>query len=124
MLLLVVFSQSTEEKFQRAKIYYSDSQQLSQLESLGVAVDHGKHKKGYFIISDFSSSELTIARDNGFKYDILVDDLEQHFLIQNNLKAAVRNLECSDISEDPIKLRCTLMILQVLWVVTLHTKRY
>ena len=83
---LTSFSQSSEEKFQRAKIYYSDSQQLSQLESLGVAVDHGKHKKGYFIISDFSGSELTIARDNGFKFDILIDDLEQHFLTQNNLQ--------------------------------------
>tara|TARA_B110000093_G_scaffold166808_1_gene192437 strand:+ start:190 stop:435 length:246 start_codon:yes stop_codon:yes gene_type:complete len=54
------FSQSIKEKFQRAKIYYSDSQQLSQLESLGVAVDHGKHKKGYFIISDFSHQSLQL----------------------------------------------------------------
>ena len=93
------FSQSFEEKFQRAKIYYSDSQQLSQLESLGVAVDHGKHKKGYFIISDFSTSELTIARDNGFKFDILIDDLEQRFLTQNNLQTPLINLDCDNSAE-------------------------
>ena len=93
------FSQSFEEKFQRAKIYYSDSQQLSQLESLGVAVDHGKHKKGYFIISDFSTTELTIARDNGFKFDILIDDLEQRFLTQNNLQTPLINLDCDNSAE-------------------------
>ena len=96
---LTSFSQSIKEKFQRAKIYYSGSQQLSQLESLGVAVDHGKHKKGYFIISDFSSKELTIARDNGFKLEVLIDDLEQHFLTQNNLKVPLKNLECATVSE-------------------------
>ena len=54
------FSQSTEEKFQRAKIYYSDSQQLSQLESLGVAVDHGKHKKGYLLFQTFLPQSLLL----------------------------------------------------------------
>ena len=98
-ITLTCFSQSFEEKFQRAKIYYSDSQQLSQLENLGVAVDHGKHKKGYFIISDFSTTELTIARDNGFKFDILIDDLEQHFLTQNNLQVPLINLDCGDSTE-------------------------
>ena len=93
------FSQSLQEKFQRAKIYYSDSQQLSQLESLGVAVDHGKHKKGHFIISDFSTKELTIARDYGFKLEVLIDDLEQHFLTQNNLIVPLKNLECAALSE-------------------------
>ena len=95
----VCFSQSLEEKFKRAKIYYSDSQQLSQLESLGVAVDHAKHKKGVFIISDFSTSELSIARDNGYNIEILIDDLEQHFLTQNNLKVPLRNLACIDDSD-------------------------
>ena len=95
----VCFSQSLEEKFKRAKIYYSDSQQLAQLESLGVAVDHAKHKKGVFIISDFSTSELSIARDNGYNIEILIDDLEQHFLTQNNLKVPLRNLACIDDSD-------------------------
>ena len=94
----VCFSQSLEKKFKRAKIYYSDTQQLSQLENLGVAVDHAKHKKGVFIISDFSTSELSIARDNGYNIEILKDDLEQHFLTQNNLKVPLRNLACTDDS--------------------------
>ena len=96
---LTSFSQSIKERFQRAKIYYSDTQQLSQLESLGVAVDHGKHKKGHFIISDFSTKELTIAHNNGFKLEVLIDDLEQHFLTQNNLKTPLKNLECEALSE-------------------------
>ena len=117
------FSQSLQEKFQRAKIYYSDSQQLSQLESLGVAVDHGKHKKGHFIISDFSTKELTIARDYGFKLEVLIDDLEQHFLTQNNLRVPLKNLECAALSK-PIKLQFISMILQDLWAAILHTKKY
>ena len=93
---LTGFSQSPENRFKRAKIYYSDTQQLSQLESLGIAVDHGKHKKGHFIISDFSTKELTIARNNGFTCEVLIDDLEQHFLTQNKLKTPLRNSECAD----------------------------
>ena len=70
-ITLTCFSQSFEEKFQRAKIYYSDSQQLSQLESLGVAVDHGKHKKGYFIISNLKPLSRAIVSSVVEKSEII-----------------------------------------------------
>ncbi|MFT4942742.1 MAG: carboxypeptidase T [Patiriisocius sp.] len=94
------FSQSFEEQFQRAKIYYTVSEDLSHLESLGVAVDHGTHKKGYFIVSEFSTTELDIARANGFKVDVLIEDAKEHFLLRNNTQAALKNLTCGETEEE------------------------
>tara|TARA_B100000795_G_scaffold112523_1_gene83390 strand:+ start:13657 stop:16014 length:2358 start_codon:yes stop_codon:yes gene_type:complete len=94
------FSQSFVEKFQRAKIYYSVSQDLSRLESLGLAVDHGTYKKGYFIISEFSTTELDIARANGFKVEVLIQDSKEHFLARNNTQAPLLNLNCGETGED------------------------
>ena len=56
-------------------------------------------KKDTLLFQTFLTTELTIARENGFKFDILVDDLEQHFLTQNNLKTPLRNLDCDNSAE-------------------------
>ena len=50
------FGQSIPEKYQRAKIFYSQAEELKELNSLGIAVDHVTHKQGVFVISDFSVS--------------------------------------------------------------------
>jgi len=74
-LLLVVFllsatlssAQETQEIFQKAKIHYNSKEDFKRLSHLGIAVDHGIHKKNHFFISEFSVSELERARQNGFK---------------------------------------------------------
>lgn len=99
MLLICNFfsnAQEFQEKYQKAKIYYTNNQDLKQLDQLGIPVDHGIHKKGYFIISDFSVSELEKARNAGYQVDILIEDSKQYFLQQNNLnKIPLRNPSCS-----------------------------
>ena len=57
------FSQNLQEKHQRAKISYNQSEDLIKLESFGIPIDHGVHKKGVFIISDFSISEIQTAKN-------------------------------------------------------------
>jgi hypothetical protein len=99
-ITLTGFSQLLEEKFQRAKVYYSASEDLTRLENLGVTVDHGIHKKGYFVISEFASTELEIARFNGFQVEVLIDDVQEHFLAQNNLRTPLRNFTCAETIND------------------------
>ena len=98
LLLITVstFAQLEQEKFQRAKILYSEPSDLSRLENLGLPVDHGNHKLGYYVISDFSENELDIARENGFQVDILIEDSKQFYLERNAQRLPSRNLTCAE----------------------------
>ncbi|MFT5780292.1 MAG: carboxypeptidase T [Crocinitomicaceae bacterium] len=92
----LVFSQSEQEQHQRAKINFNSPNDLANLDALGIPVDHGKHKRGHFIISDFSISEIEKARNAGFEVEVLIEDSKEYFLQQNSLKAPVqRNPTCS-----------------------------
>ena len=91
------FSQNLQEKHQRAKISYNQSEDLIKLESLGIPIDHGVHKKGVFIISDFSISEIQTARNTGYTVDILIEDSKEYFLQRNSINSITeKNLFCTD----------------------------
>ncbi len=92
------FSQEIQEKHQRAKINYTQIEDLCRLDALGIPVDHGIHKRGYFVISDFSVSEIEAARNEGFSVDILIEDSKEYFLQQNRMSSAPQeNLFCSNL---------------------------
>lgn len=67
-----------QENYSRAKIW-TTNQGLSTLSELGIPVDHGKLKKNTFIISDFSNSQIELARENGFKVDVLIKDVQEYY---------------------------------------------
>ncbi len=90
------FSQNVQEKHQRAKINYTHLDDLSQLDAMGIPVDHGIHKRGHFVISDFSVSEIEKARNAGFIVEVLIEDSKEYFLQQNRInRAPERNLTCN-----------------------------
>jgi hypothetical protein len=95
IVLLLVFSlglaQENQEIYQRAQINYNSIEDLSALASLGIAVDHGVHKRGFFIISDFSKSEIAAAQNAGFLVDIIREDSKAYFLEQNRINAPAQN---------------------------------
>lgn len=91
----ISFSQEIQEKHQRAQINYTNSSDLLRLEALGLPMDHGVHKKGVYIISEFSISELEKARQAGFTVEILIEDAKEHFLQQNRQNNPIpENLNC------------------------------
>ncbi|MEX0997562.1 MAG: M14 family zinc carboxypeptidase [Flavobacteriaceae bacterium] len=87
LLTLLIFSfsflQAQQEKFHRAKIEYQNPENLKTLDQLGVAIDHGFHKKGHFIISDFSDAEISAARSAGLQVTILTEDIQKVYVEQN-----------------------------------------
>jgi len=88
-------AQTFQEKYQRAQINYSEASDLTRLAELGIPVEHGVHKKGFFMISDFSVTEIAVARQAGYTVDILIEDSKEHFLQQNrNPQPLQRNLAC------------------------------
>ena len=74
IVFTTIFTYAQAEKYSKAKIY-TDEQGMQKLSSLGIAVDEGIYRKGLFFISDFSETELGLIRSNGFKMEILVDDV-------------------------------------------------
>ncbi len=96
--------ESTNEKYQRARIYYNSQNVFNQLEQLGLALDHGKHKKNVYIESDFSESQIAKARQIGVKVDVIIDDVQKHYMNQNDpnhpsyVPPRKKNANCADNS--------------------------
>lgn len=90
LLLLAFFSFGQTEKYSRVKIY-TDESGIVQLAKAGVTLDHGELKKGFWFTSDFSATEIAIVRSNGFKYDILIDDVKQYYKDQNKENRSTGN---------------------------------
>ena len=95
------FAQEVQETHQRAKVFYSQPEDLQRLHNLGIAVDHGINKRNTFIISEFSVSELDKVRAAGYQVEVLIEDARAYFLDQNrrNLPAQ-RNTTCDGASDD------------------------
>ncbi|MHA7057622.1 M14 family zinc carboxypeptidase [Aquimarina sp. M1] len=86
-----------KQTYSKAKIIYNTPENFEKLMAAGIPMDHGQHKRGIFIISDFSSTELEIARNMGFLVEIIVEDSEADFIRRNEIaktKKTVRNFTC------------------------------
>ena len=91
------FGQNEQEKYQRAKIFYNQAEELKELDALGIAIDHVTHKQGVFIISDFSVSELELAKNAGFSVEILIEDSKEYFIERNVLNISPKSsINCED----------------------------
>ena len=81
-----LFAQQKVEQYHRAKIIYSSIENFKKLEKLGVPMDHGNHKVGYSLTSDFSDAEIQAAKNLGLEVDIEIEDVQQFYLKQNDPK--------------------------------------
>ncbi|PCJ78355.1 MAG: hypothetical protein COA57_16180 [Flavobacteriales bacterium] len=77
--LSIAFSQ---EKYSRVKIY-TDDNGLRQLTNAGVTIDHGNYRKDVWFISDFSEKEIQLISQSGFPFEVMIDDVQQHYIEQN-----------------------------------------
>ena len=96
IIFLCSFSQINEKIYHRAKIFYNSPIDLLRLSNQGVPLDHGTHKKGIFIESDFSENDLSIAKALGLKTEISITDIKQFYISQNNEKASNQFLKNLD----------------------------
>lgn len=109
-LLLILFfcqlsllAQHNSEKYHRAKIVYQTVENLKKLQQLGLPMDHGIHKVGYSLTSDFSDFEIQIARNLGLEVTIEIEDVQKFYVEQNNSKVAFsRNPQNVSCSSNPI----------------------
>ncbi len=88
LLAAVVFSQT--EKYSRLKIY-TDNTGLIKLASLGLPIENGKVKQGVFVVTELSASDIKIVANNGFKYDVMIDNMSEYYVEQNLKNEAINN---------------------------------
>lgn len=101
-VLSCTFTQAQEDRpiFQRAKISYNGENNLQKLIELGIFADHGLHKDGMFVISEFSEQDLAQARDEGYAVEVIIPDLKAHFLAQNQIEnRSTSNTTCDQGGE-------------------------
>lgn len=84
LLTATTFAQDRPNPHHRARIYYETADQLARLDRLGVAVDHGEHKIGYSLESDFSEWELAVVAAQGMTYEIVIKNVGQYYLDRND----------------------------------------
>ncbi|MBL4861713.1 MAG: immune inhibitor A [Crocinitomicaceae bacterium] len=82
------------QHYAKVKIY-TDAVGMQLLGQLGLAVDHGEHKENTFIISDFSEREIQILEQNGFEFDVLIEDAKAYYLKRNQFpEGTAKNVNC------------------------------
>jgi hypothetical protein len=92
----VLFALTTfSQQYSKVKIY-ADHDQMIELAALGLPVDHGEKKMNTFIISDFSSDEIQVLENNGYEYEVLVEDVKAYYKKHSNDVASQnKNVNCT-----------------------------
>jgi carboxypeptidase T len=103
LLSISIFAQVTPE-YSRAKILLENEESIHELNALNVLC-HGHHARGRYFISDFSKKEIRIIKEAGFEVEILIDDVQEHYVQQNehNHDHRAGETDCSDPSEEGIQ---------------------
>lgn len=101
LLLLTPYFSIGQELYSRAKIFLDETHTLNGLAKLGLAVDHGQHKRGAFFTSDFSERELKLAKDAGYKVEVIIEDVQKHYQEQNKKKAKKGTAGRCETVKDP-----------------------
>ncbi len=78
-LLSPIFLYAQQIKYNRAKISLDAQHSIKQLAQLGVEVDHGYYAKNAYVINDFSEKEIQLISNQGFKVEILIDDVSKYY---------------------------------------------
>jgi carboxypeptidase T len=91
VILLMTISSIAQEKYSRVKIFATNAE-LAEIAELGIEVDHGQRKKGVWLSTDISVSQINTLEENGFDYEIEIDDVSQ-FYFERNLHPEIQKEE-------------------------------
>lgn len=72
----------SQNEYSRVKILANNAE-LAEIIQLGVNLDHGTHKSNVFYITDLSATEINTLEENGYSYEILIEDVKAHYVAQN-----------------------------------------
>ncbi|MFK7809028.1 MAG: M14 family zinc carboxypeptidase [Saprospiraceae bacterium] len=94
-----LFAQS-QQQHSRVKINL-ETKTVSELAALGLDAEHGDYQPGHYFTGDFSVSEIQQIANAGFTYEIIIDDVQKHYVEQNKIDNSFGNArtvgECSGV---------------------------
>lgn len=78
LILVASLAHAQQASHSRIRIYTGETG-LRTLSTMGIETDHGDIRKHVWLTTDLDSSEIRLVRDAGFRYEILIDDVKQHY---------------------------------------------
>lgn len=76
-------SLNAQPNYSRVKVLLDKNHNIEQVSRLGIAVDHGLYRKNAYFISDLSKYEIKELKDNGFDYQIIIEDVQSFYVNRN-----------------------------------------
>jgi len=98
LLFLVSTTLIAQEKYSRVKIFATNAE-LSEIAALGIEVDHGQRKLGVWLSTDLSESQILTLKNNGYDYEIEIDDVIE-FYVERNLNPKAQKEERDNCGSD------------------------
>jgi hypothetical protein len=83
-------------EYSKLKVFLKEGG-LQSLAIDGLAIDHGHHKAGVFVINDFSASEKALLDELNYEYEVLIKDVTKNYLETRNQTSKLAQ-ECNSIS--------------------------
>lgn len=80
--LLIQAVSGMSEKYHRVRINL-EGRELKEIAQLGLPVESGSFKPGYFIISEYSERDLELLSEAGFSYEVLIHDMTTYYIDRN-----------------------------------------
>lgn len=77
-----LFSAAQVPNYSKLKVYAND-QQLHLLAQSGIDITEGVHKKGVFLISDFSEDEILKIEQLGLQVDVIIENVAKYYADRN-----------------------------------------
>ncbi len=71
-------AQELNETYHRARVRL-EGKSIQEISALGLETDHGEYVPGRHLTNDFSTQELRLLDENGFGYEILIEDVVDYY---------------------------------------------
>jgi hypothetical protein len=82
ILSLLVISISAQQNYSRVKLFASHDE-LKELASRGLIIDHGVFKAGVYVICELSEAQLAVADAAGISYEVMIKDVAEFYEERN-----------------------------------------
>jgi carboxypeptidase T len=81
-LTFIVLFVAAQTRYSRVKLFAGQND-LSELASRGLGIDHGIFKAGVYVICELSENELAIVDEAGIRYEVLIPDMTKFYAERN-----------------------------------------
>ncbi|MCL2291350.1 MAG: immune inhibitor A [Bacteroidetes bacterium] len=78
------FAQEKQANYARVKVYVSEKEHFKVLLQKGVCLENIEIKQGVYIIGEFSDFEMEKIRETQIPFEILIENMFEHYVRQND----------------------------------------